>query len=165
MLGHHDVADNDKPIAAPDLFQNFEKQVAILFFPQQCTSLITARRDEVQISGAVITMQLPGHSESVSQNGSFRCDQQPIGARFPMPTRRNPRRVGQPIHRDPKKVKIYKDGPAAQKCYPCSRYILLPMSPGWTMKILVGARGFEPPTPWSRTRFESLLKFVEFCCS
>jgi len=26
---------------------------------------------------------------------------------------------------------------------------------------MVGARGFEPPTPWSRTRFSGLLKFVE----
>ena len=32
------------------------------------------------------------------------------------------------------------------------------------LKILVGERGFEPPTPWSRTRFHCLLKFVEFCC-
>jgi hypothetical protein len=28
---------------------------------------------------------------------------------------------------------------------------------------LVGAIGFEPPTPWSRTRFHELLKLVEFC--
>ena len=39
-----------------------------------------------------------------------------------------------------------------------------------TLKILVGERGFEPPTPWSRTRFQALLKFVEIavipsdCC-
>ena len=30
------------------------------------------------------------------------------------------------------------------------------------LKILVGERGFEPPTPWSRTRFTRLLKIVEF---
>jgi hypothetical protein len=29
------------------------------------------------------------------------------------------------------------------------------------LKGLVGERGFEPPTPWSRTRFESLLKSPE----
>jgi hypothetical protein len=27
--------------------------------------------------------------------------------------------------------------------------------------LLVGERGFEPPTPWSRTRFQRLLKSVE----
>ena len=26
---------------------------------------------------------------------------------------------------------------------------------------MVGERGFEPPTPWSRTRFSDLLKSVE----
>ena len=29
-------------------------------------------------------------------------------------------------------------------------------------KEMVGERGFEPPTPWSRTRFKHLLKLVEF---
>ncbi len=26
---------------------------------------------------------------------------------------------------------------------------------------MVGARGFEPPTPWSRTRFQNRLKSME----
>ena len=30
------------------------------------------------------------------------------------------------------------------------------------LKRLVGERGFEPPTPWSRTRFQTLLRLVEF---
>jgi hypothetical protein len=30
-------------------------------------------------------------------------------------------------------------------------------------KRLVGERGFEPPTPWSRTRFSAFLKAVELC--
>src|ERR1700730_1319432 len=29
-------------------------------------------------------------------------------------------------------------------------------------KQLVGERGFEPPTPWSRTRFRQLLNSIEF---
>jgi hypothetical protein len=33
------------------------------------------------------------------------------------------------------------------------------------LKRLVGERGFEPPTPWSRTRFRQLLNFTEFCSS
>jgi hypothetical protein len=32
------------------------------------------------------------------------------------------------------------------------------------LKTMVGERGFEPPTPWSRTRFKTLLKFVGICC-
>ena len=31
------------------------------------------------------------------------------------------------------------------------------------LKRLVGERGFEPPTPWSRTRFRKLLNATEFC--
>jgi hypothetical protein len=31
------------------------------------------------------------------------------------------------------------------------------------LKIMVGERGFEPPTPWSRTRFRRLLNSIEFC--
>jgi hypothetical protein len=29
------------------------------------------------------------------------------------------------------------------------------------LKIMVGERGFEPPTPWSRTRFKDLLQRIE----
>ena len=32
-----------------------------------------------------------------------------------------------------------------------------------SLKELVGARGFEPPTPWSRTRCQRLLKPMESC--
>jgi hypothetical protein len=32
------------------------------------------------------------------------------------------------------------------------------------LKELVGERGFEPPPPWSRTRFQLLLKPIEICC-
>ncbi len=30
-----------------------------------------------------------------------------------------------------------------------------------SLNRLIGARGFEPPTPWSRTRLQRLLKSVE----
>jgi hypothetical protein len=32
-----------------------------------------------------------------------------------------------------------------------------------SLKGLVGERGFEPPTPWSRTRFQSLVNHIEAC--
>jgi len=32
------------------------------------------------------------------------------------------------------------------------------------LKRMVGARGFEPPTPWSRTRCQALVKLVDSCC-
>jgi hypothetical protein len=42
------------------------------------------------------------------------------------------------------------DNPFGRGCHPYLRYVLLPMSPGWTMKSLARSEGFEPPTP----RFE-----------
>ncbi len=33
------------------------------------------------------------------------------------------------------------------------------------LKRMVGERGFEPPTPWSRTRFGALWKSIEICSS
>jgi len=36
-----------------------------------------------------------------------------------------------------------------------------PEAPFKSLKILVGERGFEPPTPWSRTRFQPLGKSGE----
>jgi hypothetical protein len=32
-----------------------------------------------------------------------------------------------------------------------------------SLKGMVGASGFEPPASWSRTRFQGLLKSMEFC--
>ena len=68
MLGHNHIADNHKPIAAADLLQNFEKQIPILFLSQQCTALIAACGNEMQISSAVITMQPSGHWKLLSWN-------------------------------------------------------------------------------------------------
>jgi hypothetical protein len=34
---------------------------------------------------------------------------------------------------------------------------------GKSLKRMVGASGFEPPTSWSRTRFQALLESMEFC--
>jgi hypothetical protein len=33
---------------------------------------------------------------------------------------------------------------SAQKCYPCLRYVVSPMCPGWTLEELVEPMGFEP---------------------
>ncbi len=49
------------------------------------------------------------------------------------------------------------ENPSVQKCYLCLRYVVSPMSPGRTLKRMVGASGFEPPTSWSRTRKRSNL--------
>ena len=40
-------------------------------------------------------------------------------------------------------------------CNPCVRYKVLPMCPEWTLKKMVGMRGFEPPTSCSRNKRSS----------
>src|SRR5262249_2532672 len=46
---------------------------------------------------------------------------------------------------------------SAQKCNPCLRYELSPMSPGRTLKLMVGLGGLEPPTsPLSGARSSHL---------
>src|SRR5215472_443533 len=49
---------------------------------------------------------------------------------------------------------------SAQKCHPCLRYVLLPMSPGWTLILMVGAEGFEPPTLCSQSRCATRLRYA-----
>ena len=39
---------------------------------------------------------------------------------------------------------------------------LMDFGSGKLLKILVGARGFEPPTPWSRTRCSTRLSHAPF---
>src|SRR5688572_2854981 len=46
---------------------------------------------------------------------------------------------------------------SARNCYLCLRNNLLPMYPEWTLGKVVGARGFEPPTPRSRTECSTRL--------
>ena len=48
----------------------------------------------------------------------------------------------------------------AWNCHPCLRYVPLPMSPGWTRQKMVGVRGFEPPTPCSRSRCATRLRYT-----
>ena len=36
------------------------------------------------------------------------------------------------------------DNPFGRGCHPCLRYVLLPMSPGWTHAIMERVKGIEP---------------------
>jgi hypothetical protein len=55
------VADDDKTIAAADLFQDLEKQVAISRAVEQRTAPVATRGDEAKVSGAVVAMESVGH--------------------------------------------------------------------------------------------------------
>ena len=74
VLGHDHVSNHHETITPPHRLQDLEKQVAVPRRAQQLTPLITARGDEVQIAGAVITMQSIRHDWCVAQRVEFDCD-------------------------------------------------------------------------------------------
>jgi hypothetical protein len=68
VLRHDYVADDDKAIAPADPLQHLKKQVAILPGAKQRTALVTASGDEMEVAGAVVTMQSGGHWGFVAWN-------------------------------------------------------------------------------------------------
>ena len=65
VLGHDDVAHNNEMIFAADLFEGLQKKIAVTGCSQQWTALEATGRDEVQISGAVISLETLGHVNNV----------------------------------------------------------------------------------------------------
>jgi hypothetical protein len=61
MLGHHDLAQNHESVALSDLFSNGEKQIAPGGRAQPWLAVIATASDEVQVSGAVISVEILGH--------------------------------------------------------------------------------------------------------
>jgi len=62
MFRHHDVTDHDKSKTPPNFFEHFQKQIACPWTAQQRFSLIATGGDEMQISGAVITVKTSWHT-------------------------------------------------------------------------------------------------------
>ena len=61
VFGHNYVAYDDKTIAPADLLQDLKKQVSVLGAVQHGTALVATRGDEVEVSGALVTMESVGH--------------------------------------------------------------------------------------------------------
>ena len=68
VLRHDYVGDDDKTIAPAHPLQHFKKQVAILPGAEQRTALVTAGGDEMEVAGAVVTMQSCRHPGFVAWN-------------------------------------------------------------------------------------------------
>src|SRR5690242_5743463 len=85
MLGHHHIPSHDQTVTRADLLENFQKQVPPSGCAQQWTPMITTESDEVQVSSAVVTMQPPGHGESVLARRGFVCDNPALrqGSKYP----------------------------------------------------------------------------------
>jgi hypothetical protein len=59
MLGHHHVSDHDETVSNTDFLKDFEEQIPSAHRAKERTPMIRTECDEVQVSGAVITMQAP----------------------------------------------------------------------------------------------------------
>ncbi len=63
MFGHHDVANHDETVAAAQLFQSFQKEIAACGCAQQSTAPITTGGDEMQVAGTAVSFQTFGHGK------------------------------------------------------------------------------------------------------
>jgi hypothetical protein len=67
VFGHDHVAYDDKMISPADPLQHLEKQVSTSPAVEQRTALVATRSDEVQVSGAVVTMESVRHRPFVAE--------------------------------------------------------------------------------------------------
>ena len=61
MLGHHNIFNNDKPVALPRLFQNGKEAVAALGCTKSLSSPVAGERDKVQIVRAIEPVGVARH--------------------------------------------------------------------------------------------------------
>src|SRR5579864_4358364 len=57
VLRHDDVSDQDELVAAADLLEHTQKEVAVARTAQQWLTLVAAGSDEVEIAGSVVAAQ------------------------------------------------------------------------------------------------------------
>ncbi len=62
VLRHHDVPDTDEVIAAPDLFEGREEEVALVGTGQKRLPVIATGGNEVHVSGTVAAIESGGHT-------------------------------------------------------------------------------------------------------
>ncbi len=65
MLRHDDVSEHDEAMLLAYLFEALQKQISPLRGAEPGFSLMTTASDEVEISGAVISLETFGHEEDV----------------------------------------------------------------------------------------------------
>lgn len=61
MLGHNHISDDHEAVAAADLLEYSKKKIAARFGGEQGTLLITTEGDEMQGTGAVVSLEAVGH--------------------------------------------------------------------------------------------------------
>jgi hypothetical protein len=66
MFWHHGIPNDYELMALPYLLQNLQEEIARVPLAQERSALVATRGDEVEISGAVVAMQVGGHFAGVS---------------------------------------------------------------------------------------------------
>ena len=61
MFGHHHISDDRKLVAHSNFLEDLEELGAAVWRPQQGPAVMTARSNEVQISGAATSAQTRRH--------------------------------------------------------------------------------------------------------
>jgi hypothetical protein len=67
VLGHDDVANDAEAVGDPRLFQHAQREVTPPRETKEWTASITTEGDEVEMSFAVVTLEIPRHRGSLSQ--------------------------------------------------------------------------------------------------
>jgi hypothetical protein len=68
MLGHDHIANNDKVVSPPNLFQYSQQQVAMLPLAEHRHALITTGGDEVEIPRTIVATKFVGHEQDLSMD-------------------------------------------------------------------------------------------------
>ena len=61
VLGHDDIADHHELIALPHAFEHRQEQIAPPRRSQPCLPAVTTTGNEMQISGAIVTLKTKRH--------------------------------------------------------------------------------------------------------
>jgi hypothetical protein len=74
MLGHDYVADHHETIPLTYLFEEVRKKIATTSAAEQTPTLITTGGYEMQIAGAVVSLQTFGHAGMIGRVPASLCD-------------------------------------------------------------------------------------------
>jgi hypothetical protein len=74
VLGHNHIPDHNKLVAPSDLLKDFQEAIAATGFAENRVPVIAATRDEVKMSGVVLSSQSARHENRLEIEGSPVCD-------------------------------------------------------------------------------------------
>jgi hypothetical protein len=74
MLRHNYVSDDNKAVTPADLLEGRKKQIAPSRFAKHRRTTVTISRDEMQVSGIVLSPKSPRHCAKLKRSREDVCD-------------------------------------------------------------------------------------------